>query len=303
MSEEINRNFYCSELSLQANEELPGTTPRVDVWFLLEYRGTWSDNAFITSKIPEKVKTRINDYLNSTPNSRLQLIKRHDNINDMVKFYVCVSDEIDPRLFEFDLRDYEELLSFDYDDIITSKYGVKKDPLFLVCTNGEYDKCCGKYGVPVYMEAVKHENGFTIWQTTHLGGHRFAANVLFLPYGIYYGRVRETNVPRLVDDSLKQRIRLEHYRGRSCYSKDVQAAEYFLRRKTGVNRVSAFRFKEIKNPDRENSIAEFVSLSDNRSHLIHIQRDKEAFMNYTSCKDREKSPVTQYRFVEIKGPL
>ena len=301
MSEEINRNFYCSELSLQANEELPGTTPRVDVWFLLEYRGAWSDNAFVSSKIPEMVKTRINDCLNSIPNSRLQLIKKHDNIKDIVKFYICVSDEKDPKLFEFDLKDYEELLDLDLEAIPSGESNLCKEPIFLVCTNGEYDKCCGKYGVPVYMEAVKHENGFTIWQTTHLGGHRFAANVLFLPYGIYYGRVRETNVPRLVDDSLKLKIRLEHYRGRSCYSKDVQAAEYFLRRKTGVNRVSAFRFKEFKNPDRENSIAEFVSLSDNRSHLVHIQRDKEAFMNYTSCKDGEKSPVTQYRFVEIKG--
>ncbi len=298
--EKRNINIPCSELSLDAKEEIFATTPRVDVWFLMEYRGGWTDKTFLDSKIPEGVKKRINLHLETIPNSRLQLIKRHDNPGDVLKFYVAKSDELEPKLFEFDFRSYEELLGLDFNEILEGNSNLSEELLFLVCTNGAYDKCCGKYGAPVYLEAVKNEKNFMIWQTTHLGGHRFAANVLILPYGIYYGRVRSMDVEELMMDSKNCSINLEHYRGRSCYSKDVQAADYFLRTKTGIKEISALRFISLRNLDKEHAIIEFNSYSDEKSHHVHINKDKEAFINYTSCKDQEKSPVRQYRLIDYK---
>lgn len=293
-------NISCSEISLNAREEIFATTPRVDVWFLLEYRGAWNDKAFVYSKIPKDVKERINVNLQTIPNSRLQLIKRHDNSGDTLKFYVAKSDELEPRLYEFDFRSYEELLDLDINEILEGNSHLKEEPLFLVCTNGAYDKCCGKYGAPVYLDAVKNEKNFKVWQTTHLGGHRFAANLLHLPNGIYYGRVRDFGVHKLIEESIDRRIDLGHYRGRSCYSKDVQAAEYFLRKKTGIKEISAFRLISSKNPDNGDFVIEFISQSDEKTHHVHIRKNKERFMNYTSCKDKEKSPIAQFRLVELK---
>ncbi|MBI4228463.1 MAG: hypothetical protein HY693_01950 [Deltaproteobacteria bacterium] len=295
-----NKNIPCSKLSLAAREEIFATAPRVDVWFLLEYRGAWTDKAFLDSKIPEDVKERINLNLETIPNSRLQLIKRHDNSGHTLKFYVAKSDELEPKLYEIDLSKYEDLLELDLNRILANDLYLRKEPLFLVCTNGSYDKCCGKYGVSVYLEAAKNETCFLIWQTTHLGGHRFAANVLCLPHGIYYGRVRESNVQSLLNEYQKQLINLENYRGCSSYSKDVQAAEYFLRKMTGKAEILAYQFREADNKDKENSIFEFISISGSKHHLVHIQKDKSAFMNYTSCGDDEKSPVTQYGLIEYK---
>jgi hypothetical protein len=295
-----NKNIPCSELSLNAREEMFASTPRVDAWFLLEYRGAWTDKAFLDSRIPADAKKRLTLNLETFPNSRLQLIKRHDNSGEALKFYVAKSDELEPRLFEFGFKSYEELLDLDINKILEGNSHLRKEPLFLVCTNGAYDKCCGKYGVSVYLEAAKNENGFRAWQTTHLGGHRFAANVLFLPYGIYYGRVRKENINDFIECSMIKNIDLAHYRGRSCYSKDVQAAEYFLRTKTGIKEISAFSFISLKNPDKENSVIEFISASDEKTHYVHIKKDKEALLNYTSCKDQEKSPVAQYRLIDYK---
>jgi hypothetical protein len=295
-----NMKIPCSEQSLNAREDIFATAPRVDVWFLLEYRGAWTDKAFLDSKIPEDVKERININLETIPNARLQLIKRGSNSGDTLKFYIAKSDELEPKLFEFDFRSYEEILGLDINKILKGNYNLREEPLFLVCTNGAYDRCCGKYGAPVYLEAVKNEMDFMVWQTTHLGGHRFAANVLHLPYGIYYGRVTHLGVHKLIEDSRNCGIDLEHYRGRSCYNKDVQAAEYFLRTKTGIKEISGFRFISLKNLEKENSVIEFISQSDEETHHVHINKDKEAFMNYTSCKDHEKSPVVQYRSVDYK---
>lgn len=293
-----NKKIPCSELSLNAREEIFATAPRVVVWFLLEYRGAWTDKAFLDSKIPEDVKKRINLNLETIPNSRLQLIKRHDNSGDMLKFYVAKSDELGPRLYEFDFISYEELLGLDIDEILEGTANLREVPLFLVCTNGAYDKCCGRYGAPVYKEIANHENNYKAWQCTHLGGHRFAANLLHLPYGIYYGRVRDFGVHKLIEGSKNLRIDLEHYRGRSCYCKDAQAAEYFLRNVTGKTEISAFQFKEAKNSGKERFIVEFISNSDGKNHLIHVQKDKSAMFNYTSCGDIEQSPIAQYRLID-----
>ncbi|HZX14725.1 MAG TPA: sucrase ferredoxin [Thermodesulfobacteriota bacterium] len=284
---------------MNAKEEMFGTVPRVDVWFLLEYREAWAEKAFPSSNIPDKVKRHLSNYLESIPNSRLQLIKRHDRSSDLIKFYLGVSDEIEPRLFEFTLSNYEDLLEFDIPKILNDSSFLRKDPLILVCAHGTHDTCCGKFGVPVYMEALKYESGFMTWKCTHLGGHRFAANFLFLPQGIYYGRVRESDADDLIKEYQSQRIYLENYRGRSCYSNEAQAAEYFLRMKTGTKEISAFRIKKTKK-DGDNSTIEFLSLTNGKIYIIHIQTDKNAISSYTSCKDKDKSPVAQYRLVDYK---
>jgi len=296
-------SFFCSALSLEAEEEMFATAPRVDVWLLLEYKQAWGEKAFPSSKLPEAVKKRFSEYLDSIiPNSRLQLIKRHNNPEDTIRFYIGVSDELKPKLFEFSLSNYEGVLSLNIPEIIAGRdsHFLRSEPLFLVCTHGTHDKCCGTFGVPVYMEAVKQENGFLAWQCTHVGGHRFAANFLCLPHGIYYGRVRESSVGDLIRDYKNGHISIKNYRGRSCYSPDAQAAEYFLRVNTSISEIPSFRLKEIKKTDKDNSIVEFISEMDGKIHLINIQRNPSALENYTSCKDKDKSPIAQYRLIEYR---
>jgi hypothetical protein len=62
------------------------------------------------------------------------------------------------------------------------------DPLFLVCAHSKHDTCCALRGRPVAaaLAGFGHER---VWETSHLGGDRFAANVLVLPVGLLYGRV------------------------------------------------------------------------------------------------------------------
>ena len=85
----IKNKILCFESSLNADEEMYGTAPKVDVWVLIEYRGNWSGSAYKDSKIPKKVKSHINKELKSVKNSRLQLIKKHKNPDEDLKFYLA----------------------------------------------------------------------------------------------------------------------------------------------------------------------------------------------------------------------
>jgi hypothetical protein len=302
MSPKSGQNSFCSELSLDIKEQMFGTVPRVDVWFLIEYNQAWGKKAFLSSTIPYVVKKRVSEHLNSIPNSRLQLIKRHKSNEQGLKFYIGVTEESKPKLFELNLKSYEDIVDLSIPEIISGNSYSRSEPIFLVCTHGTHDQCCGRFGVPVYMEATRQENSFLTWQCTHLGGHRFAANFLCLPHGIYYGRVRASNVSTIIKDYQNQSISLDMYRGRSCYTSDVQAAEYFLRINTGMRIIHYFRFVQMQNIDRENSIFEFkfISLADEKKHVLTLHRNLSALENYTSCQDDAKSTITQYKLIEYK---
>jgi sucrase/ferredoxin-like protein len=62
------------------------------------------------------------------------------------------------------------------------------DPLYLVCAHSKHDTCCALRGRPVAAALHALRPG-RVWECSHVGGDRFAANVLVLPSGLLYGRV------------------------------------------------------------------------------------------------------------------
>jgi hypothetical protein len=61
-------------------------------------------------------------------------------------------------------------------------------PLFLVCAHSKHDTCCALRGRPMAAALHRVRRG-RVWECSHVGGDRFAANVLVLPAGLLYGRV------------------------------------------------------------------------------------------------------------------
>jgi hypothetical protein len=295
----IKNKILCFESSLNANEEMYGTAPRVDVWILLEYRGHWSGSAFKDSKIPKKVKSYINKELKATKNSRLQLIKKPKNPDNHLKLYIAVTDESNPRLYEFNFKEYEDLLSLNIKDILKSDQRLSDEKIYIICTNGEYDICCGKFGMPVYLDMAKGKYDTQTWEANHIGGHRFASTFVCLPHGLVYGRVREG---KLAEDLIKKyesgSMDIKGYRGRSCHSSEVQAAEYYLRKETGISAISEFIYKSSKGSDKKYNI-KFLTKSEEAVHKIKLRQDKNAVKIIKSCGDKT-SYIPQFRLLEHK---
>jgi hypothetical protein len=111
-------------------------------------------------------------------------------------------------------------------------------PAFLVCTHGRRDPCCAARGWPVTV-AMGDAFPEQTWQCSHVGGDRFAANVVVLPHGIYYGRVSPADAAALARRHVEGRVTLSSLRGRSCFPPSVQAAQHFARLELGVDEIDA----------------------------------------------------------------
>ncbi len=111
-------------------------------------------------------------------------------------------------------------------------------PRLLVCTHGRHDTCCAVRGRPV-VEALAARWPETTWECTHLGGDRFAANLLVVPDGTTYGAVDDTDPVRLVEDHLAGRVDAVRLRGWSHLHPWEQAAAVHLHRELGPLPVSA----------------------------------------------------------------
>lgn len=72
----------------------------------------------------------------------------------------------------------------------------------LVCTHGAVDACCATFGYPVYRQlrriADTAAGRVRVWRCTHFGGHRFAATVLDMPEGRYWGHLKEPHLEPLI---------------------------------------------------------------------------------------------------------
>jgi hypothetical protein len=73
----------------------------------------------------------------------------------------------------------------------------------LVCTHGSHDVCCSRFGYPLYAElrqeyAAASKERLRVWRTSHLGGHRFAPNLIDLPEGRYWGHLEPNALENLV---------------------------------------------------------------------------------------------------------
>lgn len=223
---------FCSELARESAEPLFATASRIDHWLLIEYRGLWSFDALAGSGLSDQVKDHLREQVAALPRARLLFVRRPERRRSPgLLAYSAVSRESAERLRAIEFEDYEDLRELDF----STEFGrTVEHPLFVVCTHGKHDPCCARHGRPLYEALVDELDEDWVWQSTHVGGDRFAGNLVCLPHGLYYGRVERKTVPALVDDHLRGRIDLAHYRGRSCYPFHVQAAELALRDEAGL---------------------------------------------------------------------
>jgi hypothetical protein len=220
---------------------MAGTAPHARRWLLLEADGPWGHDAARESRLSPAVVERVTEWEQEGAPGRVLLIRRPRR-QGHTGSTVIIADiqDVGTTIRREKLDRIDDILELDLGP--RSMVAPVDEPLLLVCVHGRRDACCARLGVPVHAALAERLGEDAVWQCTHFGGHRFAANVLALPLGVMLGRVRPPDAPALVESLLAGQLPLERARGRVLHPPEVQAAELTIHAHVGTRSISEIAY-------------------------------------------------------------
>lgn len=289
--------LYCSHHSAQQQEQLFASAQHAEVWFLLEYNAPWGAKAFEESALSPEVKDHLSAALKATPKSNLLLIRQPKRPRENIRFFVVRAGEQASHTHAFTLNAYEDLLQLDLSAISANApaYSAHRDdaPLFLVCTNTKRDRCCAKFGLPLYqaLSAAEPEN---TWQCSHIGGHRFAPTAIFFPHGACYGRLQAHEAVKIRDLFVNGKLSPEHLRGRVFYTPLQQAADSLLRQVTGNAELSAYQLHTETEVEAHIWDFAFNDTQTQQRHHLRVEAIHTGDKVLASCNTTKMNEIIQH---------
>lgn len=233
---------------------MAGTASRVTRWLAVEQPGSWGRNALLESRLDEQIARSLQSAARRH-GVRVLLIRRpgwRKPEDGRRRVYLARTRTDGSWIEQLDLDDGLAGLDLEVFDSPTPPGVGRPGPpsVHLVCTNGRHDACCADQGRPV-VRALDETDVPEVWESSHVGGDRFAANVVCLPSGVFFGRVAADEAAPLLHEHADGVLRLERYRGRSCFDSMVQAGEVFVRRHLGERRLDALRVVDVDRLDAD----------------------------------------------------
>lgn len=290
--------FFCTDLAWEHGVPLIGTATRGDIWFLLEYNGRWGAKAFDESNLPQDIRDHLNKARHPNVEVRTLLIRQdRSRQHEGLRFYVGQTHPIAPRLYEYQLQDYADILNIDLSSLVAGQSGnpahLRTEPLYLVCTNGKRDQCCSIYGPETYDEMTE-EAGDAVWQSSHIGGHNQSPITLFFPHGVNYAHTTPSEIRRLMQAYQNGKVVLHHYRGRVGFDPPVQASEHFWREQTGNLDLHGVQIESVTELANNEWKVTLLDTDGGNRETIHL---KQRFSDYNipiTCSKKKNSPIISF---------
>lgn len=282
----------CSAVADELGEPMIGSVDQRRRWLLVEDRSAWGTDAVkdvLGADFAGVAKAR---------ELRVVLVRRRegDPAADAVRRAMLVDTETREMAIR-SLTDLSELTMDLVADAPVATFGAPMtDPIFLVCTNGKRDACCALRGRAL-MGALATDHAERVWECTHLGGHRFAGNLVCLPDGIVYGRVTATDGPRLADAFLAGRLDPSLLRGRSAWPAPAQVAEQVLRQQLALDGLHDVRIGII-DMDAERAVVELAT-PDGVAHRLELLAERVHQPRAISCHADKLERPLHWRVVDV----
>lgn len=226
--------------SVDAVEEpLAGTAPLAQAWVVLEQPGPWGRVALTDSRLPRDLGEALVAASAGTGTSVL-LARHPDRLERLAdgsprRLWVAHTSPGRSFLRGGTVEDPATLADWDFAAIGRGELPpigrAVTDPMLFVCTHSGRDACCATHGraLVTALIAAGYDRS-SVWECSHLGGHRFAPTALVLPSGLVYGRLDAASAAECRDH-----VPLDVLRGRSFFPAPMQVAEIAVRRTAGIS--------------------------------------------------------------------
>ena len=232
----------CATVARTLGESPEGTATPMRSWLLIEHPEAWARDVadtVLARAFPPESRRELAE-LRRRHGLRPLLIRRVGYRARTPRRRTVLVGGVHPGhrwLERLEVGDLRELADLDLAAVADGRGGLGEPvtgPLFGVCTHGAKDMCCATLGRPVARALAEAAPG-RVWETTHLGGDRFAGNVLVLPDGFLYGHVTVASAPLVAAAAAAGRVLPDLLRGRTSVGMPAQVAEIAVRRITGLH--------------------------------------------------------------------
>ncbi|CAM3862007.1 sucrase ferredoxin [Kibdelosporangium persicum] len=234
----------CAVVARMLGGSPAGTAAHMRAWLLIEYPGPWPSDALelaLAEAFPADKRERLAELRDE--GLRPLLIRqpgrhtREPHLAGRRVFVGGTSGPHGPWMESFRINDLSDLADLDLDAILEGKGGIGKPyqgPMFLVCTHGTKDMCCALLGRPLASSLGATYPG-RAWEVSHVGGDRWAGNLMVVPDGFLHGQLDPDEAHAVVRAALAGQVDPEHLRGRTAAETQwAQYAEIVIRKQAGL---------------------------------------------------------------------
>ncbi|MGA8845803.1 MAG: sucrase ferredoxin [Nocardioides sp.] len=195
----------CSDAAAARGDSMLGTAPPQRDWLLVEHPGPWPVSAPFGADLSDALLRELGH-----PALRTLFIRRHgrdgaaDRLTGQRRWFRCHAGGLRSGLWE---QPEELLASLDPD-----AGQLLSGPLLLVCAHGVHDLCCAVKGRPV-ARALAERWPEATYECSHVGGDRFAPNLLLFPDLTCYAGMSAAEATMTVESHLAGRMDATRLRG------------------------------------------------------------------------------------------
>lgn len=287
----------CSDRSRARGDPLAGTGGYGARWLLVEIDGGWGARAFFQSALDPAIGralVRRAEESGIRPVAIRRYGRRADERRGQRRWRWALADA---RPGREEVRwgavdDPATLLDLPLDGTAGT---VSDRPVFLVCTHARHDQCCAVRGRPV-AQALAEAFPKETWESSHLGGDRFAATMILLPHGLYYGRVPPAMAAAIVNRYRDGEVVEEYFRGRSSLTNAAQAAQSFARADSGDFRIEAFA---PVHEERTGADTWRIDLAHGAETVTVVLREHLSAPLLSTCAATRAAPVREFALESI----
>jgi len=226
----MSESKFCSTLCQQSGEPLAGTAPFAEhIVFITWPKKFWEYEA-LESKggFPTGLKKWMKEKSKICGKISIRLASRAELGNDKVEIFIYPGKKYFSNVLP---KEIPEILELNFQPNISSNlsYGKFENDQIFICTHGRHDKCCAKFGQKLADQMryfIQKQNlPIEVWESSHLGGHRFAATMIDFPSGRVYGRMTPYEIPKFLESRKRGLIYSSAYRGSLFLQELEQVAE------------------------------------------------------------------------------
>lgn len=293
--------FRCAVGARERADPQIGSAPQAQGWLLLEHPGPWQLDAIAGTGIEPGVLGQLTSSARQY-GVRILLVRRPGrSAGADRRHWTLIRDArsvTGPWGSDADLLAAVPLLAGG------SRLGPRwADPVVLVCTHGVHDACCAIRGRPV-AAALAERWPAAVWECSHVGGDRFAANVVLLPDGYYYGQLDPTSAVSTVEAHLAGRVQADHLRGPAAHPPAVQTAVVAAHARFGPMPAAAISVESVHRdgPEgghgSETEVVLRVGARTGRAQVLAVRREPAQL----TCRAGRPTPATAYELTWLDGP-